>query len=369
MTGRRGHGEGSVYFDQRRELWVGRMPRDEQGHRPVVYGTSRREVQKKLRDLLHGRERGLPVFDQRTRLGDYLDWWLAEVVAYEVSPKTAQSYEQHVRLHIKPALAQVPLATLDPKRVREVFNAKLREGLAPASVTRIRAVLQRALNDAVRDGYVARNVVTLVKRPKAVHRDPVVFTEDELGRVLKAAQDDALYLAILLAARTGMRMGEVLGLRWVDVDLEIGVLAVRQALQYVAGEGLQMGEPKSAMSRRTIPLAPQLVEELRGRRAEEAEDRRPDGLVFTTATGAPVYPGNLTRSWKRVLGRAGVEPRGFHTLRRTYATLLASRGVHPKAAQALLGHSSPVLTLAVYTAASSDMLRDAAATLEDAFDS
>lgn len=351
------------------------MPRDEQGRRPVVYGKSAREVRDRLRERIQATRQGLPVLDERVRVGDWLEWWLREVAASSVRPSTFESYESHVRIHLRPALGRVRLARLSPQHVVELQNRLLASGLSPATVTRIRATLRRAVAIAERYGLVHRNVVALVDAPRVPNEEPQALTVEELGRVLKAASSERLGPVIVVGVYTGLRLGELLGLFWEDVDFDTATVTVTRTLQRIPREGLVLGEPKSKTGRRSVPLPEPAAVSLREWRTIQAKDRLRRGkrwaesrFVFTSSLGTPVEPRVVQNAWYRILQEAGLPLQGMHVLRRTYASLLAAGGTHPRTAQRLLGHSTPMLTLQAYTAATEDGLRDAVRRISEALD-
>lgn len=337
----------------------------------TVHGT-KREAETFLAGLLREIGTGTYVAPSNTTLGDFLARWLEDYARASTRPSTYTSYRLHVRVHIAPDLGHVPLAKLTPLHLQRLYRKHLDAGLAPATVRRIHAVLHRALKTALKWGLVSRNVADAVELPKLTRPEMTVLDADGARRLLEAARGDRLYALWLLALATGMRQGELLGLRWQDVDLERGALSVRQTAQYVRGRGITFGAPKTAKGLRRLDLTPELVEALRRHRARQAEERlaagaayTDHGLVFCTQIGTPMNGGNLVRrDFQRLLQKAGLPPMRFHDLRHTSASLLLSQGVHLKVIQARLGHSSIQVTGDVYAHLLPDMSRDAAAKLE-----
>ena len=228
------------------------------------------------------------------------------------------------------------------------------EPLSPRTVQMIHAVLRNAIEHAVREEVVPRNVVKLIRVPTPQYEVGTGLSVEQARSVLAAVERDrfrALYVAALVL---GLRKGELLGLRWEDVDLAAGELHVRQAAQRVAGE-LRFSAPKTRRSRRIVPLPELAADALRERRARQAVDRLaagPDwwdsGLVFTTALGTPVEPRNLNRHWYGVRDRVGLSGVRFHDLRHTCVTLLLDAGVPPHIVQAIAGHSGIEVTMTIY---------------------
>jgi integrase len=233
----------------------------------------------------------------------------------------------------------------------------------------------------VAEGKLARNVAQAptVRRRLPRHAKPEMRTwsAPELASFLDQLRGDPLHAPILLAATTGMRRGEVLGLRWRDTDLDAGRVAVRQtlaAVRDVDGDRgrhvLVFGEPKTAKSRRTVPLPAQTVAVLRAHRKAQAAERLLAGadygdqdLVFAEPDGAPIHPDKFRKRFEVRIGRSGLPPIRFHDLRHTYATLALRAGVHPKVVAEVLGHANISITLDTYSHAIPAMQESAAATV------
>lgn len=268
---------------------------------------------------------------------------------------TYASYACLIRIHLIPELGHVPLAKLSPQQVQALLNRKLASGLAPRRVAMIRGVLRTALNQALRWGLVARNVATLVTPPRAAHFEVRPLDPAQARAFLDAVRGDRLEALYTVALALGLRQGEALGLRWDDVDVEAGVLHVRHALQRIDSK-LQLVEPKSARSRRTIVLPDIVRDALRAHRVRQAEQRlgvgaewEETGFVFTTALGRPLNDSNVTHMFQRHLARAGLPHQRFHDLRHACASLLLAQGVGPRVVMELLGHSQIALTLNTYS--------------------
>ncbi len=271
-----------------------------------------------------------------------------------------------MRLHLIPALGRVPLAKLSAQQVQGLQTRLLAAGLSPTTTQSAHRVLHRALHDAERLGLVTRNVAEQVRAPRRSTPEMQVLSEDEAAAFLHAAEGDRFAALYVLALTTGMRQGELLGLRWADVDLERGTVQVRQAVQESATRGYHLAKPKTAHSRRTIGLSRLATDALRAHRVRWAAERLALGpawsgsgtgtgpdldLVFPSAVGTLMAPHDLARrSFARVLARAGLRGRGlhFHCLRHTAATTLLARGVNVKVASEMLGHADISITLRTY---------------------
>ena len=352
MSKRRGHGEGSIYRAGGR--YVGALElgwHNGKRQRKVVYAKTRREVVEKLDQLKEQRRSHTLTLTDRQRLETFLRKWLDEVQAPRVRPRTLEAYEWAVA-HIDSEIGDVRLHVLGPQHVHQLLDAKRRAGLSDRSVEQIWQVLKRALKTAVKWGIVRVNVADSVDPPRPCHRQVEVFTAEEVQSILGVADHHRLGAGFSLAVLVGLRRGELLGLRWDDLDLDgpAPTLRVRQQLQRVGGQ-LTSSAPKSERSRRTIVLPRVGVILLKSHRARQAQERlangdrwNDDGLVFTTTTGSPIDPRNAARQWHKLLDDAGVARRPLHHARHTAASVLLSAGVPLKIVSETLGHSTVTLT-------------------------
>src|SRR5215218_1124340 len=357
MARRRGNGEGSI-IRRKDGLFMARywVETPKGPKRKTMYGKKRGEVADKLAKALAERADGIVYDDENLTVGEYLDSWLKGSVRGSVRQSTFDRYEIAVRVHIKPALGRLKLKKLTPAHLAAFYQDRLAAGFAPASVNKLHVALHKSLNQAVRWHMVPRNVAEAVKAPRPASEEMQTLSAGEVRKLLEAARGDKLEALYVMAVHTGMRQGELLALKWQDVDLENAVVSVRRTLTRSGGK-VVFGEPKTKKSRRSIRLTPPAVEALRGhlkrqlRDMEILGDRYQDqGLVFTTNTGAPINPSNLRqRSFASLLKRAGLAHMRFHDLRHTCATLLLTRGVHPKFVQELLGHATIAITLDTYS--------------------
>jgi integrase len=371
MARRRGRGEGSIWrrSDGR---WEGRVDLGWAGgkrRRRAVYGGTRREAATKLAVLLRAHQEGMIPLSPAQKLSDYLDVWLRSIEG-SVRPKTLQTIRMYVRLHIIPDLGKSRLDKLQPQRVQALLDAKLKAGLAPQTVIHIRAILRRALGRAVRYGWIHRNVAALTDPPRLERFEIKPFLPDEARAFLDAARGDDLEALYKLALSTGLRQGELLGLKWEDLSLDSAELRVNHALQRYGG-ALHLVPPKTARSRRSVPIPALAIEALRVHRAKQRDARllagarwHETGLVFTTKSGTPIEPTNATRSFKRLLARAGIRQIRFHDLRHSCATLLLVQGVSPRVVMEILGHSQISLTMNTYSHVIPALQREAAARLD-----
>jgi len=365
---RRGRGEGSIYcrHDGRYAAVVSDGWRSGRRVRKTFYGATRKEVQDQLKKALREQQLGLRVAIERQSAGQFLRNWLEKSVKDSVRPKTFKSYEHLVTYHVIPSLGKIELTKLSPQHLQDFFSDRLEKGLSARTVQYIRAVLRRALNQALQWGLVARNVATLVTGPRVVRRSVQPFTVDEVPKLLRGLESERLGALYLLTLSHGLRQGEALGLRWCDVDLKAKTLTVSQSLQWVDGEP-HFVEPKTRQSRRTIALSGAAVKTLLQHRKRQLQERllaggdwQNSGLVFSTRTGRPLDGLNVTRDFQRMLKKAGLPVRRFHDLRHTTASLLLYQNVHPRVVADLLGHSEIRVTMDLYSHVAPALRREAA---------
>jgi integrase len=355
---RRRKGEGSIYQRASDGLWVGAITVgiDEQGkpRRKPVYGKTPQEVQAKMIPVLHDRQRGIPIQTKRLNVETFLQNWLTDAVEPSVRPKTLRTYSDLVKNHLAPGLGRKQLAKLSPQDVQKFLRDKLRSGLA-------------ALNVGMTWGLVSRNVATLVRPPRIEKTKRTIFTAEQAGTFLDFVKDHRLSALFRVAFSLGLRRGELLGLRWSDIDLEAGTLEVNQALQRVSSE-LEIAELKTETSHRAFDLnkAPELLDALRAHRTRQLEERlalgerwRNSGMVFCSTVGTPMEPRNLNRAFDKLVKDAGLPKIRLHDARHSCATFLLSQGVPMRTVMEILGHSQISLTMNTYSQIIPQMTKDA----------
>lgn len=376
MAKRRGNGEGSI--SRRKDgRWEARytVQTVKGWKRKVLYGKTRKEVAEKLTKAMAGRDSGLTFDAGKQTVGEYLARWLEVSVRHNVRPRTLDNYRYHVRHHLTPALGHIKLKALSSAHVQSFYRAKLDGGLASSSVRYTHAVLHRALKQALKWGLVPRNVAEAVDPPKVEQEEANALSPTEVMTLLSEARGERFEALYVLAVHTGLRQGELLGLRWDDVDLGSGTLRVVRQLQNVRdGSGLVFSPLKNGKGRRTIRLTNTAAKALRHHRKQQAEEKlragplyKDRGLVFATGIGTPLSPSNVhSRSFKPLLKRAKLPDIRFHDLRHTCATLMLSQGVNPKIAQEILGHSNISQTMDTYSHMLPDMQDRAVVAIESA---
>jgi integrase len=365
-----------------------------------VYGKTREECHAKYVKLKTQADDGIPVASESWTVERYLSYWLEHVVRVERRPKTYQGYEGVVRRYLIPELGTKRLGKLSAREVR-LFITRVRKTcqccrngwdasrenprccakpkpeccasqLSIRMVQSIHAVLRNALQTAVREEIVSRNVAKLVTVTTPKYKVNRGLSVPQARAVLAAAYDEPLCALYVLALCLGLRRGELLGLRWADIDLEAGTLEVVQALQRVDGE-LKFVRPKTEDSERTIPLPELCVEALKAHKERQKASRsnawpnwHENDLVFPSRIGTPLEPDNLRRSWGRIRKAAKIDNVRFHDIRHTCVSLLLDLGVPPHIVRDIVGHSDIEVTMTIYAHAALDEKRKALKKLGDA---
>jgi integrase len=354
---RRGQGEGTI--SQRRDgRWWARLDlgwADGKRKRQAYYGRTYKEALDQLKKAQTDRELGVLATGRRQTVALFLTRWLEDSAKHTLRQRTLVRYEQLIRIHALPFIGNIQLAKLTPQHLAQLYASRLEASQSARSVEFLHAVLHRALKQALKWGLIARNPADAVDAPKPERKDIRPLDLEQANALLRAAQGDPLEAFYVLAVTTGMRLGELLALRWADLDLDTARLQVRHTLQRTPG-AWSLAEPKTERSRRSIKLSAAAVAALREHRKRQVEVRlaaaawHDHNFVFCQDKGEPLDGRNLYRtSLYPLLRRAGLGRMRFHDLRHTAATLLLAQGVHPKKVQDLLGHSTIALTLDTYS--------------------
>lgn len=350
------------------------LPRDEDGKRrqkqKTVRGT-KREAEQILARMLNEVNSGVYVPEATLTVGAYLDEWLEIHARHNVAAKTFERYQELVTLHIKPAVGRVRLSQLRPPHIARMYSDLAapsdtgKRPLAPATIVQIHRILRKALQQALQNQILVRNVADAVRPPRVTRQEMKVLAPAQVRQLIDTARGTYFWIPIVLAVTTGMRRGEIVALRWDDVDLAKGALQCQRSLQ-VTREGIAFKEPKSGRSR-AIPLPRQAVEALQVHYAEQAEQRKllgesfnEVGLVCTDIDGSPLHPDRISDNFRYLLQKAGLPAIRFHDLRHTHATLLLQQGVHAKIVSERLGHSTIGITLDTYSHVLPSMQEEAA---------
>lgn len=386
---------------------------DGKRRRKCYYGATRKEVAGKLTKGLRDVQTGVELPDERQTVEQYLRSWLTHVEG-RLRPRAFATYVQAVDLHLVPGVGKVALAKLTPQHLQAWFGKHQEAGASARTIRYTRTVLRAALNQALRWDMVVRNAAALVEPPRHIAREIQPLLPEQARALLAQAEDHRLGGLVSVALALGLRSGEALGLRWSDVDLDAGTVAVRQALERSGGNAAarktlvaerrmllktileaaddvardtakarladlrkqlkpvqtttRFVEPKSARSRRTVRLPDIITKRLTTHRKRQLQERllagkhwKESGLVFTTTLGTPLHPRNVSHEFKAMLKAAKLPAIRFHDLRHTAATLLLAQGVDPRTIMETLGHSQISLTLNTYSHVVPALQSDAAA--------
>jgi integrase len=330
------------------------------------YGQTQSEARQKMKAAQKLLDDGASIAPEKQTVAQYLQEWLGTHLEPKVRPKTYRSYKQTVEQHLIPDLGKHKLQKMTSQHVQSYITRKLQSGLSTRTVQYHMEVLRNALNRAVKWQLLTRNVVTLVDLPRPQDKQFHWFTPQEARQFLDAVQGDRLEALYTVAVSLGLRQGEILGLRWQDVDLESGILEVRNQLQRLEGS-LTLVPLKTDRSRRTVPLPRFAVDTLRKHRVLQQTEQLAArnwsndlDLVFTTPLGTPIDARNLVRQFERHLKTAGLPRIRFHDLRHTAANLLHAQGVEPRTIMQTLGHSQISLTMNTYSRVIPALQQDAA---------
>jgi integrase len=307
---------------------------------------------------------------KKLTLSQYLERWYPSLEG-TVRPTTQRRYQDVLRRHVEPTLGRKYLSKLSPLDVQSLYADKLTEGLSPTTVALIHNILHRALKQAVRWGLLMRNVTEAVDPPREATPEYATWNEYQVREFLAVADKDEWAALWRLALTTGMRRGEILGLRWEDLDLTREVLAVRRTLSRGTGGTYTFGTPKTTSGRRSIALPRSTVESLKVHRIRQVEGRlkaevyKDEDLVFADSIGEPLHPNSVAYRFNRLIAKARLPRIRFHDLRHTAATLMLANNIHPKIVQERLGHADVSMTLNRYSHVTMDMQREAADRLDN----
>jgi integrase len=338
----------------------------------VTFHGTKREAQAELNRLLNRRNEGTYVDPTKMTVAEYLEHWLSVDIDRRLASKTAARHRGIIRHQIIPRIGHVPMRKLtavhieaceaELQRKGYVKGRKQGSGLSAQTVLHVHRTLSQALAHAVKTGVLFKNPAEQVKPPRPAGREIAILTKPEIATVLKAAEGTWLYLPVLVGVTTGMRRGELLGLRWSDVDLKSARLTVNQSLER---KGV-FKSPKTRHSRRTITLPSLTVEAIARHKAAQAEERLRLGLgksdlVFTGPDGWLLDPNDITKAFGELVKATGVRQITFHGLRHTHISHQLMDGVHVKVVSERAGHANVGITLLVYAAFIPNMQADAAA--------
>lgn len=338
------HGSGSVY--KKGNKYQGQYYKPD-GSRGYVSAKTKTDCRAKLRQAMADADRGV-TFDSKTTLGEYLDSWLPRIKGKGIRQRTWERYEQIVRIHLKPALGHIKLKNLKWAHADKLYSDKL-ETASNRTVHYIHVTLHKALDSAVKDGLIPSNVTdgARLKQDSGYEINPL--TPEQADTFLECARGDRFETLYLLALKYGLRQGELLGLKWQDVDLNNRTIKVRRTMSESRAGRIE--EDTKSGKDRVIRLSEAHTDALRSYRAASngSPDNGRDELVFATTSGTAVNSSNLiNRSFKPILKAAELPDIRFHDLRHTCATIRIMRGQPLHRVSKLLGHASIAITADIY---------------------
>ena len=391
--GKRGNGEGTIY-ERKPGQWAavvfeGNDPINGKPKRKFIYGKSQQEVSDKLLDLRSQKKAGMYADPGKLTLGEWITTWLEDYMKNSLRQTTYESYYIQVHKHIVPGIGNIKLKDLDTSDLQRFYNAKLERGrcdkvknekgemvqrqggLAPKSVRYIHGIINTSIEQAIKEHKLVVNPAKATKLPRNPKKEMKTLSVDDVTKFLTHAKKYRYYTAYLLDLATGLRRGELLALRWKDIDLDNGTININRHLVKIKG-GVAFQEPKTKLSKRIVEITDEAIsvlKQLSTRQKSEilkaGEAYIKDDLVFCTTLGNHLQPRSFTRDFQGCLKQAGLERIRFHDVRHTYATMLLEAGVALNTVQEQLGHHSPTFTAEQYGHVTKKMKKDAAGVMGD----
>jgi integrase len=354
----RAKGSWTIVYDLPVDMVTGKRRQKSQ----TVKGT-KRDAERALREVLLSLEQGTYVKPNKVKLGEWLIQWLKDYVSMNTTDRTQESYKSIVERHLIPSLGKITLTDLQPVHIQSYYAAKLdkgradgKGGLSARSIVYHHRILSNALDYAVKMGIVVRNVIKVVEPPRVAKVTMHTLSPEEVTKFLDAARETDYFVYFATLLYTGLRRGELLALRWRNLDLESAKLTVVETAYKLGNGTYVIKEPKTPQSRRTVTLPPSLVELFNVYRADQELLRiqlgvslDADDFVFIRPDGSPINPNAVTLAFRRIIKKAMLRSIRIHDLRHTHATLMLKAGVHPKVVSERLGHANIGITLDIYS--------------------
>lgn len=371
MSKARYDGEGSIRLrkDGRYEVRVSGI--DFETGKPVRisrYAKTEEEAIHLLHKLSFSVGKDNRIHSQSITLGDWLDFCMEVYMKNTLKQSTRMSYETYAKRHFKPALGQLRLIDITPQLLQKFYNYKMEtENLSPKTINNLNLYLHKVLEQAVKEGIILSNPASALNLPHSRRPDIEILTRDEQAMLVRASYNDRYGVFIRLVLVTGLRLGELLGLMWEDIDFRKSMLHIRRTLNRLQIPDLPddnkgpktqivIQEPKSANSVRSIPLLPAVIQDILRWKAVQASDRsaagaayNETGLIVTNPLGGYVEPRTFADYYHRMLNKAGLRHFTFHALRHTFASRAMEQGMDEKTLSILLGHYSVAFTMDTYT--------------------
>lgn len=341
---------------------------------------TKKEAERMMAEKINELNQGVYVEPSKISFKDYLSTWLINYAKTNCAPRTYEGYEYIVKQHINPELGNITMDNLKPMHFQNYYSKKLtmgrkdgRGGLSAKSVLAHHRLIHEALEFAVKWQVIGINPAKAATPPRPEKKEVNVLTREEIYKLLEGAKTKYFYEAIFLAINTGMRRGEIFGLRWCDVDFTNQTFSIRQTLQRLKGEGLVFRKAtKTDGSRRSIAVSEAVLNMLKTERAKQNQQKLKLGsyyqdhdLVMANEDGTPINIDYLSREFGRLVKRLDIPYVRFHDLRHTHATLLLQQGEHPKVVSERLGHSTIAITMDIYSHVMPNMQKEAVKKLDD----
>ncbi len=378
---KRCNGDGTTYEDKKRNLWICERtyfdPDTGNTKRKKFAAKTKKLAVAKGKEFIQGIENGILPNASKITVGIWVERWLTDYAKPRVRPRTWEKYKSCLECYVLPKFKNILLKDLKSPDIQRHFNALLKNGrrdgknLSSSTVRGTRRYFTMCIDGAIKAGLLARNVVKQTDPPKLIKKEIVVLSTAQIEALIIHAKNvensymqQVMPMIIQLAIHTGMRQGEIFGLKWNDIDFTEQCLYIQRSLAYIVGEGFVLQDPKTKSSRRKILLMPEDITALQEYQTWQDSYQQDLGnkyncqdLIFSNMFGNPLDTGNfVSRYFKPLLKKAGViDGFTFHDLRHTHATLLLRQGVNPKIVQERLGHSTISLTLDIYSHVLPDM--------------
>jgi integrase len=336
----------------------------------TVRGT-RKDAERVLRERLSTIENGGYLPKQRETVADYMERWLETYCATNTTPRTQQGYRGYVKRYVAPSIGAIHVQALTGRDIQGVYSIMTERGLSATTIVQLHRILKEALSHAVKWGLLSRNPADAATAPRKERKTMEMWDVATIHRFLKACDTSPYASLYRFAVLTGMRRSELTGLRWASVDFTMSRLSVVETLQRITGQGLVVGQPKTARSRRSIALSPEGLKVLEFVRDCQTTQRlllgdawTSSGYVFTRPDGRPAIPDELSQDFQSIVRKAELPHLTLHGLRHAHATILLTAGVHPKVVSERLGHSNIAVTMDTYSHVLPGLQEAAASTVD-----
>lgn len=351
----------SIVYDVGRALNGKRQQKWESGF------NTKREAQETLNDRLHEIKNNDYIPNSKLTLAEYLNDWFTQYVEKNLAINTVCGYRNNIYKHIIPGIGNIQLTMLNPIQIQKFYNKKLTDGLSPTSVIYIHRVLRKALEQAYKMRIISKNVADLVELPRKIKYKSQSLTEEQAKELLEVAKDSEIFIPILLGITLGLRRGEVLALRWKDIDFESKTISVSRTAVKYKGEVIYTS-PKTEDSNRIIKAPAKLIEILENEKINQEIIEVDFDNIICCRNKTPISQDTLNKQFKVLLRMNNLPDIRFHDLRHTNATLMLKNNIPAKIASQRLGHSSIGITMDLYTHVFVEMQNEAAEVINDLFE-